>query len=682
MKSAGVVPGRVEHDDDGTPFSPDYGDVYHPSHGALAQARHVFLDGNGLPGRWQGRDRFVVLETGFGFGGNFLATWSAWLADPQRCGQLVVISIEAHPVRVDDLRGVRRDAVLAPLAAELVAAWPPATRNIHRLSFAAGRVQLLLAFGDVREMLPQIVARVDAFYLDGFAPARNPAMWEPRLFKAMARIAAPGATAATWSVASVVGEGMQAAGFAPRHAAGIGGKREITLATFAPRFQPRAQPRSMQGSMQGSMRTGQERVVIVGAGLAGCAVACALAEHGVWSLLIERRAAIATEGSGQAAGLFHGVVHRNDGRHARFNRAAALEVRRQVAIAIARHGVRGGSTGLLRLDPQAPNAAALQATVDLLALPPDYVRAMDREAASALAGLDVGAPAWHFPGGGWVEPGGLARSYIERCRGLAEMRPNVAVAAIRRVDGRWQLLDAEAQMLASASTIVVANAGDAARLLGNVDWPLQRRRGQLSGMAARCWPEAQALRMPLAGAGYLLPPLDGTLWFGATSQADDADASVRVGDHDANIERLRGLAVRPPCIVTSELAGRTGFRWSSSDRLPIVGAVPFTSIGPELRGGIDLPTQSPRPEHPRFTPRAPGLFVVSALGSRGIAWSALAAQCIASAITGAPAPLEADLLDAIDPARFASRAWRHAQATAAGSAQPPVEPMAGGSAGA
>ena len=677
LKQAGVAPGRLEVDADGTPFSPAFGDLYHPMYGALAQARHVFLGGNGLPSRWQGRDRFVVLETGFGLGSNFLATWLAWLADPQRCDRLHVISIEAHPLSREDLASIVREPAIAALAEELVAAWPPATRNLHRLSFSAGRVELLLLFDDVRSALPQLRATVDAFYLDGFSPARNPAMWEPRLFKAMARIAAKGATASTWSVAGAVDNGLRAAGFETRQVRGIGGKREITFATFSPRFAPRPSWSVASPTVHGR----DAPVVIVGAGVAGCAVAWALAEQGIASILLERRASIAEEGSGQAAGLFHGVVHGDDGHHARFNRAAALEVRQHVLIAVARHGVRGSAAGLLRLDPEASGVDAMRAMLEHHALPADYVRVLDADAASLVAGAPLRSPAWHFPGGGWIEPRGLSRSFIERCEGLAQVRLNTDAAALRRIDGGWHVLDAEGHLLQAASAIVLANAGEAPRLIGNAEWPMERRRGQLSGIATRLWPQAGRLRLPVAGAGYLLPGLDGTTWFGATSNADDGDLQVRTTDHAANLERLGALVGGVPPIETGALVGRVGFRWSSADRLPIVGAVPLSSVDADGLGLLDRDASSPRPEHPRFAPRVPGLFVVTALGSRGIAWSTLAARCVVSAITGAPAPLEAELLDAIDPARFASRAWRLAQAAAGRTAQPPVGPIDAGSTG-
>ena len=658
MKTAPIVAGRIEHDAEGLPRSPEFDDLYHPRQGALAQARQVFLGGNDLPARWRGRERFVILETGFGLGNNFLATWSAWRSDPERCGQLHFISIEARPPAKDDMAGMPREDGLAPLAAQLAAAWPPLTCNLHRLGFDAGHVQLLLAFGEVAASLPQIAASVDAFYLDGFAPAKNPQMWEPRLFKAMARIAATGATAATWSVARPVREGLRAAGFEIRIAPGSGGKREITVAQFAPRYLPKQGAWRRASSVEATNReVAHQPIAIVGGGLAGCAAAWALAEQGRASVLFERRAELASEGSGNAAGLFHGVVHRHDGHHARFHRAAAFEAQRAVTAAVGDHGVWGSASGLLRIEPSAADAAEMQSTLDRLGLPIDYVRAVSAAEASALAGAVIAAPAWYFPGGGWVDPRGLARSFVARADERVEVRPGIEVAAIRRVGALWNLLDGSGRIVASASIVVLANAGAALDLLGSAAWPMQRTRGQISGADLARWPNAEALRLPIAGSGYLLPALEGRIWFGATSQAGDTDPHVRSEDHGENVKRLSGLVSRPPSIDIEVLAGRTGFRWSSIDRLPLIGAVPRSAIGTAIGLGNDGQT-SPRPDQPRFAPRAPGLFVFTALGSRGIAGSALGAQLLAASITGAPMPVEADLLDAVDPARFASRAFR------------------------
>ncbi|HSW22517.1 MAG TPA: tRNA (5-methylaminomethyl-2-thiouridine)(34)-methyltransferase MnmD, partial [Burkholderiaceae bacterium] len=199
-------PARVDFSDASAPRATDYDDVYHPRGGAFAQARHVFLAGNGLPQRWAGRAHFVILETGFGLGHNFLATWAGWRDDRERCGHLWFLSVDKHPLQAGDMRRAHAHSAEPALARELIDAWPPLTPDLHRRDFAAGRVHLLLAFGDLATWLPQWVAQVDAFYLDGFAPAKNPAMWEPRVLQRLDRLAAVGATAATWSSARVVRE--------------------------------------------------------------------------------------------------------------------------------------------------------------------------------------------------------------------------------------------------------------------------------------------------------------------------------------------------------------------------------------------------------------------------------------------------------------------------------------------
>jgi tRNA 5-methylaminomethyl-2-thiouridine biosynthesis bifunctional protein len=233
-----IEPARLAFSADGTPFSETYGDVYHTRAGGLGQARHVFLGGNDLPQRWRGRERFVIVETGFGLGVNFLATWAAWRNDVARCGELHFVSFEKHPLAVDDLASAHAAilaadpdsdslAELAALAAELCSAWPPLAAGKHTLHFAGGALSLSLIFADATSALPQSPARADAFYLDGFSPAKNPALWTPELLCGLSRLAAPGATLATWSVAAGMRRSLAASGWRLEKAPGFCGKREM-----------------------------------------------------------------------------------------------------------------------------------------------------------------------------------------------------------------------------------------------------------------------------------------------------------------------------------------------------------------------------------------------------------------------------------------------------------------------
>ena len=670
MKLEPIVPAEVDFSDPLSPYSPAFGDRYHAAYGAFEQAAHVFLGGNGLPARWRERAAFTILETGFGLGNNFLATWAAWRADPQRSTRLRFISIEKHPLRAADLRRALAGSREPGLAAQLCDAWPPLTPDLHLLPFDDGRVELLLVLGDAATRLRGLVASVDAFFLDGFAPDRNPQMWSPDIFKALPRLAAPGATAATWSAARAVRDGLQQAGFAWRAADGIGGKRHITLADFAPRA-PLRKPVARTGDH------GVRTVAIVGGGLAGSACARSLAREGLRCTVFDRLPQPAGAASGNVAGLFHGVFHPDDGPHARAHRAAALAAARTYAQAIAA-GVPGQHAGLLRLTPEHAEPAPL---ADLLArsgLPPEYLQAWRADQVQAARG--PACAAWFYPAGGWIAPASLVRWWLQ-AEGI-EWRGGTGVARLQRVDDGWQLFDADSALLASVDAVVLANAAEATTLCSRATHadgralaadagriaPLAVTRGQVSIVGAGT-PGLRAPRLPIAGAGYALTLADGAVMCGATTQADDPDADVRLADHAHNLRQLAaitGARLAAPgaqrvatvddaddeglvasLVARGLLHGRVGWRASTPDRLPLVGAVPATPA-----------EGAPLPDQPRHWPRVPGLFVASGFGSRGLTWAPLAGRLIASWIADAPYPLPADLVDALDPARFATRKVR------------------------
>jgi len=544
---------------------------------------------------------------------------------------LFFISIEKHPLSPADLRHAHVASPAPELARQLIGAWPPASCNLHLLDFEGGRVRLLLALGDVQAWARELVARVDAYYLDGFAPARNPAMWDRGVFTMLARLAAPDATAATWSAARTVRDGLQGAGFVAHAAAGSGGKRDITLARYAPRFAPPAPPGRRLPAHAPS------HALVVGAGLAGATTARALARQGIACTLIDRHAEPAGEASGNPAGLFHGAVMGHDGPHARLLRAAALVAESTLRAAMAR-GVPGCIDGLLRLQGQLL-LPAMHALLERQGLPPRYVQAVSAKHASQLAAQSVSQPAWFYPGGGWFDPVALVRDALAT-PGVT-WRGATTVQRIARHGEAWQLFDANDRAIAEAPLLVLANAGDALRLAALPQQWLQRQRGQVS------WSQSNvtvAPRIPVASGGYVLGLRDGRLLFGATRQIDDADTEVRDSDHRDNLAKAAGLLDDLPLPDIAELRGRVGWRASSADRLPLAGPAP------DLR--------APRPSRadaPRLLPRQPGLWLHCGLGSRGLTTATLCAELVAAQASGAPWPLEADLVDAVDPARWLLR---------------------------
>ena len=239
MTSSALVPAEPAAAGDGTPFSTVYNDVYHTAHGGLAQARHVFLAGNDLPARWMDADNFVICETGFGLGLNFFATWQAWRDSGAKC-RLHFVSVEKHPFRQDDLAGLLAPhSELAPLANELLRQWPPLTPGLHRLHFDKDMITLSLLLGDAQDVLPGFPAEVDAVYLDGFAPSRNPELWSSALLGTLTRLCKRQATLATWSVAGKVRRALEESGWQLKRQPGFGGKREMLTGRLEDRL---AQP--------------------------------------------------------------------------------------------------------------------------------------------------------------------------------------------------------------------------------------------------------------------------------------------------------------------------------------------------------------------------------------------------------------------------------------------------------
>ena len=573
-----------------------------------------------LPARWQGRTRFaVMLDTV----APFPALWAAWRADPRRCTRLDVVMLAPGPL---DGTGLRQ--ACSSLGLDLPDRWPPATADFHAVSLDDGRLHLLLVAGDPRRAWREVVARVDAFRFD--APIADPI----GLPKALVRLAAPEATVTALHASAALRDSLRARGF------------ELTetgqpLARYRPAFVPSRAP-----VRQVAAASAKRHAIVVGAGLAGAATVRALARHGWDTTLVDRHDTPAQDASGNPAGLFHGIVNAHDGPHARFNRAASWAARDAAQSAIEAHGVAGSTAGLLRLENASADPAAMTSLLHRLGLPADYVQALDATAASATCGIALHQPAWFYPHGGWVHPGGLVRAMLADAGHACTFIGGRDAGRIAHDGVHWQVLDAAGRVIAQSEVLVLANAMDALRLLGEPAWPVHSVRGQLT-VAPR--PEGLVLpTVPIAGGGYVMPEVAGQVVFGATAQAGDTDPSVRLADHAHNLAQLERVLGTTWTAGTDTLQGRTAWRCVAEDRLPLIGEVP------------DFGSTLPTVEQARFVPRRQGLFVFTALGSRGITWSSLGGQVLAAAIAGAPSPLPASLLDAVDPARFVTRAARRA----------------------
>ena len=641
--------------DQGTPYSPRYDDVYHSVEGGLAQARHVFLGGNGLPQAWQGREQFVIVETGFGQGLNFLATWQAWRDDPRRCARLHFVSIEKHPFTREGLAALHADLEeLAPLAQQLQAAWPLALPGLHRLAFDGGAVVLTLALGDVQALLPRLAVGADAFYLDGFAPARNADMWDPVVMKGLARLARPGATLATYTAAGFVRRGLQAAGFEVSKAPGFGSKRDMTVARVPAERRRRHAPPS-PGAWT------RRHAIVIGAGLAGCAVTERLAARGWRVTLIDAHDGPARETSAHRAAAMHPHLSPDDSVLSRLSRAGNLHaLRAWQALAEAGHPVGWQGCGVLQVGQDDEDTALQQRALAELGFPAEYVRWMSAQQAADEHGATVARGGLWFPQGGWVAPPDVCRAQLAMAGAAVETRFGCRIASLHRTDDGWQVFDEAGRPVAEAPVLVLANAHHASGLLPLRHLPIRRVRGQLTtlepGDVARLgrWPDCV-----VTGSGYLLPrDGDGSARIGSSYEPDEGPLAERVETHADNLRRLSALLPDRSAAVSAldpaALHGYVGVRSVSHNRLPWVGQVADEAE-------CERRAASLRGAHLRDLPRLPGLYVALAFASRGLTWAALAGELLASRIEGEPLPVESDLADALDPARLLLRALRHGQ---------------------
>lgn len=663
-----ITPARLAFAADGTPFSEDYGDVYHAAAGGLEQARHVFLDGNGLPARWRGRQLFTILETGFGQGLNFLATWAAWRADPAPPARLHFLSVEKHPFVLDDLARLHAHyPEVADLAARLRAAWPTLTPGLHRIEFAeaGGTVVLTLGLGEAMTLIPRLQAAPDAIYLDGFAPAKNPDLWSPALLREIGLLAAPGATAATWAVAATVRDGLAAAGFAIAKRPGFGHKREMLTAGLPTAGDGPDEASGLSDQNHLSNLGGQQsdwpspahvgqdtrerRIAVVGAGLAGALIAERLASRGWQVELFERQPGPAMETSGNLAAALLPVLSLDDNRLSRLNRAAYLHALRCYhAWQQDDPALLFSACGVLQIARDDVHAAKQQEILARNGFPETHARYVDAAEGSRLAGLPVAGPGWWFAEGGWINPASICRAALARAGRRVAEHWNTAVGDLQHDGTHWQLSDVNGRPLAAVPHVVLANATDIHALPVASHLPIFRFRGQVTHLPADADGPLASLSSVVCREGYATPAALGHHCGGASFHRG-GEPPLRQEDTDTNLLRLErmlpGTAAAYAANAGGMLSGRVGFRPVSPDKIPMVGELYRADVMPQ---GRDLSAVA----------RLPGLHVATGYGARGAVWAPLMAELLASQLDGEPWPLESDLAAAVDPARFLARTVR------------------------
>jgi len=647
--SADFQHAQLDWDADGQPRSRQFADVYFANDGGLAETRHAFLRQNDLARRFAelpAGEQLVIGETGFGTGLNFLCAWQLFEQHAGPGCRLHFVSVEKYPLTRTDLqRALALWPELAVYTEALLAQYVAVHPGFQRLTLACGRVSLTLLIGDALAQLSELDACVDAWFLDGFAPQRNPQMWSPELFAELARLSHPGTTLGTYCSAGDVRRGLKTAGFAMRRVPGIGRKWEVLKGQFAGPASSNAKPWFARPHWRPAVR----EALVIGAGLAGCATAASLAARGWQVTLIERHATIAEEASGNPQGVLYLKLSAHGTALSRLIVSSFGYTRR--LLEQLQHGLDWDACGVLQLALNAKEHAHQAALT--AAFPADLLHLLSQAEAEARAGVALPSGGLFYPQGGWVHPPALCQQLIQHPR-IRLLALHDVIDLQRHADG-WQALVA-GQVVASAPVVVLAGAADIGRLPAAAGLPLKRIRGQITRLAQTA--SSSELRTVVCAEGYVAPPRLGEHTLGASFDLHCQNSAPTAAEHASNLQLLEEISSDLAARLHSHeldpkrLQGRAAFRCTSPDYLPIVGPLAepqaFTSAYAALG------------KNARKVPNAPcpwldGLYVNSGHGSRGLITAPLSGELLAAWLDNEPLPLPRKVAEACHPNRFAVR---------------------------
>ncbi|HHT5397684.1 TPA: bifunctional tRNA (5-methylaminomethyl-2-thiouridine)(34)-methyltransferase MnmD/FAD-dependent 5-carboxymethylaminomethyl-2-thiouridine(34) oxidoreductase MnmC [Enterobacter hormaechei] len=653
MKQNAIQPANLEFNAKGTPVSRDFDDVYFSNDNGLEETRYVFLDGNHLGTRFPEHPRslFVVAESGFGTGLNFLTLWQAFdcfrASYPEATLQrLHFISFEKFPLTAHDLRlAHQRWPELAHWAEQLQTQWPPAIGGCHRLILDDGRVTLDLWLGDINDLTDKLDdsmnQKVDAWFLDGFAPAKNPDMWSPHLFSAMARLARPGATLATFTSAGFVRRGLQEAGFTMRKTKGFGRKRDMLVGVME---QDLAIP--AQAPWFARRASTSREVAIVGGGIASALLSLALLHRGWQVTLYCADEAPATGASGNRQGALYPLLSSHDPALFQFFPAAFTFARRLYdSLPVAFDHDWCGVTQL-GWDEKSQQKITQMLS---LGLPEDIAHAVTAQQVAETAGVDTGCGGIQYPLGGWLCPAELTSAAIAlgQSRGLTVHYAHKVQSLSRTA--HWELRFADGKEAQHAS-VVLANGHHISQFTQTASLPVYPVGGQVSYIPTA--PQLSKLRQVLCYDGYLTPqnPSNGHHCIGASYHRGETDMHYSEADQQQNRQRLVDSfpdASWAKEVNVGEGQARCGVRCATRDHLPMAGNVPDYDATLEVYQDLadSKETAVSAPVHPE-------LFMLGGLGSRGLCSAPLLAEALAAQMSDEPVPLDRVTLAGLNPNRL------------------------------
>lgn len=595
--------------EDGLPIDQRVDDVYFSRDDGFAESQAVFLAASDLPARWQSGSDFTVGELGFGTGLNFLTAWSLWHAHRPQTRWLHFVSFEGYPLDPEDVvRALSVWPELADFAEKLCANWPDRAKGVHHCAWPDARISLTLHIGDISETLPQAALKADAWFLDGFSPARNPEMWNDLLWQQLAERSASGASVATFTVAGAVRRGLQSVGYAVDKHPGHGRKRERLSGYLSPDDRGTSQVSDQTQARSTPVSPG-DQIAIIGGGIAGAFLAQRLNARGARVTVFDPSEAPLSGASGNPAAL---VMPRLD---ASDTPIARLLVEAYVRALSAYRDLPGTTETNVVHRPRDEKEAERFAKV--LEDPP-----LGLERLEAIAGGGL-----LHKGAYLVKPSKLAPTLLAGINTSFGAEVELDVAR-RTVNGQRY------QAIVLASGLSVAEFAPWLHLVG--------RLGQVDYYDSAVAAPSSAL----ASGHYALADDHLRLW-GASFEASDGVATTSDAATASNAAALQAL--NPYWQVEARNViprSRAGIRATTPDRLPVIGPLPDAGAVLESHAGLRT-GQSVGSD----IARQPGIHTVTGLGSRGFTWAPWAADLITAQLFADPLPTANESAALVAPER-------------------------------
>ncbi|SEA93065.1 bifunctional tRNA (5-methylaminomethyl-2-thiouridine)(34)-methyltransferase MnmD/FAD-dependent 5-carboxymethylaminomethyl-2-thiouridine(34) oxidoreductase MnmC [Alkalimonas amylolytica] len=598
---------KIHFNEQGTPVADHFDDVYFSNDGGLAETDYVFLKHNGLPERWPHHPAafFHIAETGFGTGSNFLLVWLRFRQYRQqhptaRCQRLYFTSFEKFPLsRADLVQALAAVTELEPLAQELLAQYPAATPGCHRLVFDQGAVILDLWLGDVLNSLPDRdpSVTVDAWFLDGFAPGKNPDMWQSSLFEQLARHSQAGTTVATFTAAGMVKRGLLEAGFEVKKVKGFGRKREMLTATC-----------TQVNTRRPAKQTAKE-VTIVGGGIAAICLSLALLSKGAKVRLLCADTSLGQGASKNRQGALYPNLHAELTDVSLIQASCFGFARRFFSLSQQHFEFPMDWCGVLHQACTSQLQKRLNKLTDCW--PGDLVQSLTASNASNIAGLELPYAAIWYPSAGWLSPQQFclaAASYLAEQPDMT-IHYQWPVKQLEAMPDGWRLHGCTRPPL-DTNTLVLALGHQTNALLNESPLPIRGIRGQVSYVQAE---SLQPLKTVLCHKGYITPAWQGLQAIGATFDRNRSDDELLSADDDANLALVQDSLQHPSWMTSvTVIESRAGVRATVPDHLPLYGNWPMTGAQCQILSGF---------------------------GARGLLFAPLLAEALAASLMQEPSPL-------------------------------------------